>query len=125
MAVFIAGVTLVKAYETPRRCAWRRGDTARLAGYDFRFASIEEVSGPNYTAARGAVEVTRRNGRLTKLHPEKRLYLAQPMPMTEAAPRHGLPAPSLRRARRAGLEREWVVRLQHKPFVGWIWLGAC
>jgi cytochrome c-type biogenesis protein CcmF len=124
MAVFIAGVTLVKAYESTEEVRMAVGDSARLAGYDFRFASIEEVRGPNYTAARGAVEVTRGDAALAKLHPEKRLYMAQSMPMTEAALDMGFLRHLYVALGEPLSEREWLVRLQHKPFVGWIWLGA-
>ena len=124
MAMFIAGVTLVKGYESTEEVRMAVGDTARLAGYDFRFASIEEVRGPNYTAARGAVEVSRGETPLTKLHPEKRLYLTQTTPMTEAALDMGFLRHLYVALGEPLSEREWVVRLQHKPFVGWIWLGT-
>jgi len=124
MAVFIAGVTLVKAYESTEEVRMSVGDTARLAGYDFRLASIEEVRGPNYTAARGAVEVSRGEVPLARLHPEKRLYLTQSMPMTEAALDMGFLRHLYVALGEPLSEREWVVRLQHKPFVGWIWLGT-
>ena len=124
MAVFIAGVTLVKAYETTEELRMAVGDSARLAGYDFRLASIEEVKGPNYVAARGAVEVSRNDAPVATLHPEKRAYPAQSMPMTEAALDMGLLRHLYVALGEPLSEREWVLRLQHKPFVGWIWLGA-
>jgi cytochrome c-type biogenesis protein CcmF len=124
VAVFIAGVTLVKAYESTEELRMQVGDTARLAGYDFRLASIEEVRGPNYTAARGSVEVSRGDAPLTKLYPEKRLYMTQTMPMTEAALDMGFLRHLYVALGEPLSEREWVVRLQHKPFVGWIWLGT-
>jgi len=124
MAVFIAGVTLVKGYESTEEVRMAVGDTARLAGYDFRLASIEEVRGPNYVAARGAVEVSRGEAPLAKLHPEKRLYMAQTMPMTEAALDMGFLRHLYVALGEPLSEREWVVRLQHKPFIGWIWLGT-
>jgi cytochrome c-type biogenesis protein CcmF len=124
VAVFIAGVTLVKAYESTEELRMHVGDTARLAGYDFRFASIEEVRGPNYVAARGSVEVSRGDAPLTKLNPEKRLYMTQTMPMTEAALDMGFLRHLYVALGEPLTEQEWVVRLQHKPFVGWIWLGT-
>ncbi|MFL6570787.1 MAG: heme lyase CcmF/NrfE family subunit [Burkholderiales bacterium] len=124
VAVFIAGVTLVKAYESTEELRMQVGDTARLAGYDFRLASIEEVRGPNYVAARGLVEVSRGDAPLAKLHPEKRLYMAQTMPMTEAALDMGFLRHLYVALGEPLAEQEWVVRLQHKPFVGWIWLGT-
>jgi cytochrome c-type biogenesis protein CcmF len=58
------------------------------------------------------------------MHPEKRLYHASGMPMTEAAIDTGLfrdlyvsmgePAPN----------GGWIMRVYHKPLVDWIW-GGC
>jgi cytochrome c-type biogenesis protein CcmF len=124
MAVFVAGVTLVKGYESAEELRMEIGDTAKLAGYSFRFASVEEVSGPNYVAVRGAIEVTRGDKPLATLYPEKRRYAAQQMPMTEAALDMGFLRHLYVALGEPLSEREWLVRVQHKPLVGWIWLGC-
>ncbi|OQX46600.1 MAG: hypothetical protein B0D85_03425, partial [Candidatus Sedimenticola endophacoides] len=59
------------------------------------------------------------------LHPEKRVYAVQRMPMTEA----GIDAGLFRDLFVAlgeplGEEGAWAVRIYHKPFVRWIWLGG-
>ena len=41
--------------------------------------------GPNYRAVRGALHVTRDGEPVAVLHPEKRTYISQAQPMTEAA----------------------------------------
>jgi cytochrome c-type biogenesis protein CcmF len=86
------------------------------------------VTGPNYRAARGDVAVSREGKELMVLHPEKRIYNAQQMAMTEAAISTGILGDlyvSLGEPVSGdAAEGAWSVRVYHKPFVVWIW-GGC
>jgi cytochrome c-type biogenesis protein CcmF len=124
VAVFVVGVTLVKGYESEKDVRMAPGDFVELAGYTFRMGEVSEVAGPNYVAMRAAVEVARNGETVTRLYPEKRRYLVQDMVMTEAAI-----APGFARDLYVSLGDQldastWLVRVQHKPFVSWIWAGA-
>lgn len=123
VAVFVVGVTLVKGYETERDVRMKFGDTVSIAGYAFRFDGLKEVEGPNYAALRGSFQVSRDGKPLTVLHPEKRVYRASRMPMTEAAIDLGLTRDLYVALGEPLSEDTWVVRVYHKPFVGWIWAG--
>ena len=90
MAVFIVGVTLVKAYSIEKDVRMLPGDTATLGAYVFRFEGVADLRGPNYTGARATMTVTRDGRTVATLLPEKRLYTATGMPMTEAAIDPGL-----------------------------------
>src|SRR5512136_355064 len=85
VAVFIIGVTLVKGYEVERDVRMNVGDTVAIGSYVFKFEGTREVAGPNYSGARGSVEVTKNGKPYDRLFPEKRIYNVQQMPMTEAA----------------------------------------
>jgi cytochrome c-type biogenesis protein CcmF len=124
VAVFVVGVTLVKGYESEKDVRMAPGDFVELAGYTFRMGEVSEVAGPNYVAMRAAIEVARNGETVTRLYPEKRRYLVQDMVMTEAAI-----APGFARDLHVSLGDQldastWLVRVQHKPFVSWIWAGA-
>jgi len=124
VAVFVVGVTLVKSYESDRDATMKPGDSVDLAGYVFRLEDIGNVKGPNYVSARAKISVARDGRPVTVLYPEKRLYVVQNMPMTEAAI-----APGLTRDLYVSLGDPvdggaWLVKVQHKPFVDWIW-GGC
>jgi cytochrome c-type biogenesis protein CcmF len=124
VAVFVAGVTLVKSYESDRDANMRPGDAVELAGYRFRLDGVSDVKGPNYVAARAKISVTRADRPVTVLYPEKRLYTVQRQAMTEAAI-----APGLTRDLYVSLGDQldggaWLVKVQHKPFVDWIWSGC-
>ena len=124
VAVFITGVTLVKGYETERDVKMAPGDTVTVGGHAFRFQGTTEREGANYRAARGTVEVTRNGARVGTLHPEKRVYTAQGMPMTEAAIDSGVFG-DLYVSLGEPIEGDtWAVRVYYKPFVTWIW-GGC
>ncbi len=123
IAVFIFGVTAVKGYDRSAELRMAVGDHYTLGGYAFTLVGLHEAQGPNYVAMVGDVEV-RRNGGLTLLHPEKRIYASQPMPMTEAAIDSGFTR-DLYIALGEQLDGgAWGVRIQVKPFVNLIWIGC-
>ncbi len=124
IGVFILGVTMVKGYEITSEVHMRAGDTATVGGYVFRFVSAKEVSGPNYKAARATFEVTHNGAMVTTLYPEKRFYTVQTMNMTESDIDVGLFRDLYVALGEATSLTEWIVRIQHKPMVDWIW-GGC
>ena len=124
VAVFVVGVTLVKSYESDRDANLKPGDAIELAGYAFRLDEVTNVRGANYIAARAKITVMRNEQPVTVLYPEKRLYVVQNMPMTEAAIQPGLTRDlyvSLGDPLEGG---GWFVAARVKPFVDWIW-GGC
>jgi cytochrome c-type biogenesis protein CcmF len=124
IAVFVIGVTLVKGFETGQDVSLKVGERATVGGHTFTFAALQDIRGPNYIGARASFDVATASGQTFSLLPEKRLYKGQEMPMTEAAIDRGLTRDlylSLGEPTGAG---RWIVRIQHKPFVGWIW-GGC
>jgi cytochrome c-type biogenesis protein CcmF len=124
VAVFVVGVTLVKGYESERDANMKPGDSVALGAYSFRLDGISDVKGPNYVAARATVSVTRGDKPVTVLHPERRVYTVQEQVMTEAAISPGLTGDlyvSLGDPLDGGA---WLVKVQHKPFIDWIW-GGC
>ncbi len=125
MGVFIVGVTMVRGYETERDVKMAVGDSVVVGNHRFTFQGAEEIKGPNYVAARGRVSVQREGGGSSfMMHPEKRLYKVQGMPMTEAAIRSGLTGDLYVSLGEALDDKTWTVRVYVKPFVDWIWGGA-
>ncbi len=124
IAVFIVGVTMVKGYETERDVRMGVGDKVNVGGFTLRFDGTTEAKGPNYRAARGSFDVSRNGQHVTTQFPEKRVYNASGMPMTEAAIR-STPLGDLYVSLGEPVDGgAWSVRVYHKPFVTWIW-GGC
>jgi len=124
VAVFIVGVTLVKSYEIERDVRMSIGDTVSAGGYIFRFDGARDITGPNYRGAQGRVQVTRNGREVGMLYPEKRIYHAQQMPMTEAAIDTGVLGDLYVSLGEPVGDGAWSVRVYVKPFVTWIW-GGC
>ncbi|HTE14820.1 MAG TPA: heme lyase CcmF/NrfE family subunit, partial [Burkholderiales bacterium] len=124
VAVFVVGVTMVKSYEAEKDVRLAIGDTVELGGYAFRFDGLNEVKGPNYTAVRGTLTVTRGGAGVATMYPEKRIYNVQKNAMTEAAINTGFTRDLYVSLGEPVGDNAWVVRVQVKPFVDWIW-GGC
>jgi cytochrome c-type biogenesis protein CcmF len=124
VAVFIFGVTMVKTWEAEKDVKMSPGTSATLGGYTFRMESMGEYNGPNYIALKATIKVTRGEQVVQTMYPEKRLYTASQMPMTEAAINPGLTRDLYVSIGEAIGDKAFAVRLQVKPFVDWIWGGA-
>ena len=124
VAVFIIGVTLVKGYEVERDVRMDIGDSVTVNDYAFKFEGTKEIRGPNYTGARGSVEVTKNGRYVEHLYPEKRIYNVQQMPMTEAAIDSSPLGDLYVSLGEPVANGAWSVRVYHKPFITWIW-GGC
>jgi cytochrome c-type biogenesis protein CcmF len=128
VAVFIAGVTLVKGYELERDVRLNVGQSVVVGNYTFTFRGVVPAKGPNYDALVGTIDVSRDGRPLNTLHPEKRAYAASGQSMTEAAIDPGflgdryvsLGEPVTENA----LSGAWGVRVYVKPFIDWIWFGC-
>ena len=125
VAFFCLGVVMVKTYEVERDVKMDIGDSTTINGYTFTFRGAREVSGPNYSAMQGLVEVSQNGKRLRDMLPEKRVYRVQQNPMTEAAIATGLTR-DLYVALGEPVDGKgaWIVRVYVKPFVDWIWVGC-
>jgi cytochrome c-type biogenesis protein CcmF len=124
VAVFIIGVTSVKSFEIERDVRMNPGDTVTVGSTTYRFDGVKDVPGPNYRAAEGTVTMLKNGVVERELHPQKRVYNVQQMPMTEAAidtRASGDRYVSLGDPLEGGA---WTLRVYSKPFVVWIW-GGC
>ncbi len=124
IAVFVVGVTMADGYSIERDVRMVPGEKLELGGYSFHFDGVKREEGPNYLTDKGTIRVTKNGEEITALHPEKRTYLVQRMPMTEAGIDAGL-FRDIYVALGEPLESgAWAVRVYHKPFQRWIWLGG-
>ncbi len=125
ICTFIVGVTLTTVYSQEKDVRMRAGDTYTLGSYSFRFDGVTRSVGPNYTSERGSIVVSRAERVVASLAPEKRLYIVQQAPMTEAGIDAGLTRDIyVALGERLSDDGDWSISLYYKPFVRWIWLGA-
>ncbi|MEO4048397.1 heme lyase CcmF/NrfE family subunit [Pseudomonas sp. CAU 1711] len=124
IATCAIGVVLVSQGSAERDLRLAPGESLELGGYLFVFEGATHFEGPNFTSDKGTVRVLQDGEEVAVLHPEKRLYTVQQMPMTEAGIDAGFTR-DLYVALGEPLENgAWAVRVHIKPYVRWIWLGG-
>ena len=124
VGIFIIGVTLVGSLDQNLDVKMKEGQRTELAGYTFLFRGAVDADGPNYDAARGMIELSRDGRALGTLTPEKRVYRAQGMPMTEASLDIGVFRDVYVSLGEQLPDGAWIVSLYYKPFISWIWMGC-
>lgn len=124
VAVFVAGVTLVKGYAAETQVRLAPGQATELAGYTVRFEGTVPVNGPNYRGRLGTFSVLRDGQKLGILESGKRFYAVSDTTTTEAAISYGLTGDLYVALGNALGADTWTVRIYNKPFVEWIWLGC-
>jgi len=122
IAVIGIAATSISSIEQDLRMA--PGDEVQVGDYAMRLTRVGDVDGPNYTAERGEVVVTRGGQFVARLFPEKRRYQVSQMVMTEAAIDAGLSRDLYVALGEPLGDGAWSVRIQVKPLVRWIWLGG-
>ncbi len=128
LLIVIMGVTLTTHLSIERDVALKQGQTVTLADYQFHFDALQVIQGANYDATLATFSVRKHGQLVGMLYPEKRIYVAQGSPMTEAAIDGNL-FRDLYIALRDPLDSQdvngaWAVRVYCKPFVRWLWIGA-
>ena len=124
VAAFSFGVAMVKTYDVERDVKMTPGASTEVEGYVFKMEGVRDVQGPNYVAARATITVEKGGQLLTTLYPEKRIYRVQQNPMTEAAVDTSVVRDLYVSMGEQLPGGDWVVRVQVKPFIAWIWKGC-
>jgi len=123
IGIFVLGVTLVRSLEQAHDLSLAPGEQAVVAGHVLRFDKLEAAPGPNYQAARATLS-WQHGGTPLQLAPEKRVYGRRQVAMTEAAIARSLWRDIYVSLGEADPNGRWALRVQIKPFMAWVWIGA-
>ncbi|TWB38087.1 heme lyase CcmF/NrfE family subunit [Nitrospirillum pindoramense] len=125
LGVAVAGMVGTSAWTSEAIQVLHIGQSVDVAGYSFRLDSVAEAPGPNYTARRAVLTVTRHGDFVATLAPEQRFYPVTRMTTTGAAIHTnffsdlyavvGEPAPD---------GTGYNTRFYRHPLVPWIWVGS-
>jgi cytochrome c-type biogenesis protein CcmF len=124
VGMFAIGASGVESYKIEKDVALKPGGSYAIAGYDFKFIDAKNVRGPNFDAVEALMVVTRGGKPVAILRPQKRHFWVQQTDNSQAAI-------SVNWARDLFVamgnplgENAWSMRIQYKPLVRYIWLGA-
>ena len=124
VAISIIGVVMVSHYSLEKSVRLGQGDEVVLGDYRFVLTKFGHVEGPNYVSDAAWVDVFEGEKHIALLHPEKRRYLARNSIMTEAAIEVNLLRDLYVSMGEPLEDGSWGMRVQVKPFMRWVWLGA-
>jgi len=124
VGLFVLGVSFVQTSSIERDIALAKGQSVAVGGYVFRYDGVESIDGPNYDGFRGHVTVTRNGQPVTQLTPEKRHYFVQGTVMTTAAIAAGWNRDLLAAMGEDVGANAWSLRLQYRPLIRFVWIGA-
>ena len=84
LGIFIIGLAFTSNYTIEKDLRMSAGDSYQIGDYTYRFDGVSDRRGPNYLSQTGTITVLKGARTAAVLKPEKRVYLVQRMPMTEA-----------------------------------------
>ena len=124
VAITVIGITVVSNFSVEKALKMYPGETATVSGYDFKFAQVGTMKGPNYSAHVGVFEISKQGELVATLNAEKRRYKVKGSMMTEAAIDAGLFRDLYVSMGEPLEDGAWAMRLQVKAFMRWVWLGS-
>jgi len=124
MGLFVVGATIVTAFGVESDQALSPGQSIEVAGYTVEMESLDNVQGPNFSAIEAEIVIRKDGERVAMVHPQKRQYLVQKSWMTEAGIDAGWNKDLFVALGDQLGNNAWSVRVQYKPMIRFIWLGA-
>ena len=124
LGITFIGVGLLLAGQVEDIRVAQIGESFGVDGYEITLDSVNDVQGPNYTATRAKMTVTRDGKPIATMYPEKRVFPVQRMPTTEAAIHAGFWGDVYLVVGDPQDNGGYAVRTYIKPFADWIWGGS-
>ena len=125
LGMTVLGVIVATAYQSENILVMKTGEQTTLSGYTFTLDEFSQHSAFNYADLVATFTVTKDGKFVDELHPAKRVYTSRNMPTTETAIHTVGGVTQLYMS--LGDQQEdggIAVRIYHKPWVTFIWLGS-
>jgi len=124
LGVFVLSLTTVESFTREHDVSLAQGGSTAVGPYEFRFEGVKPTEGPNWQGVGGTVRVTRHGKPLTVLYPAKQQYYVQHTTTTEAAIEMHYGSNILVALGEDLGAGKWSIRIQVRPLVNFVWLGA-
>ena len=125
IVIFLVGALGDGIYKTESVARMHIGDKISLGSDSAVLQDISTRNGRNYEALVATLKLSDSdNKQIGMLYPEKRIYPVERQTTTEAAIRQTVTADYYAVLGDGNSADGYTVRLYHKPFVSWIWIGV-
>ncbi len=124
VAVSLAGMATESAFIKETLVAMHVGESKSVGPFTVKFASLEPIAGPNWTALEATLEARRGEADPLILKPQARMFSTPPTETSEAAISTRLDGQLYLVLGKQEPDGRWQLRMWWKPFVTLIWLGG-
>ena len=125
IVIFLVGALGEGIYRSESVARMHIGDEISLGSDSVKLQAISTRNDSNYEALVATLKLTTSdNIQIGFLFPEKRIYPVERQTTTEAAIRRTVTADYYAVLGDGNREDGYTIRLYHKPFVSWIWIGV-
>ncbi|WP_228243267.1 heme lyase CcmF/NrfE family subunit [Porphyrobacter sp. GA68] len=124
VAAALFGMASESAFTSERLVALAPGQATQVGPWQVRFAAVQPVAGPNWTALEARLEARIGTGAPVVLTPQARSFWAPAQQTTEAALATSWNGQLYAVMGGAADDGRWQIRLWWKPFVTFIWYGG-
>jgi len=123
--MMLFGVIAESQWNSERIVSLKPGESTSLSGYDLTLEGLVPRPGPNYRELIARFTVRRDGAVIGTLQPSKRTFPQRQMSTTEAALMSRGASQLYLSLGDVNDDNSIAIRLYYKPFVLFIWLGAC
>ncbi len=122
--IVIIAIALTAIFSQTKELNMKFGDKTTISKYEIEFQNIEYLAGKNYLARQGNFLITKNNNKITTLRPQSRYYPENDQTTTEADIKHFIFADLYLVMGGKDQQENYAIRVYHKPFMSFIWLGC-
>ena len=124
VGIFALGIVFSSGEKQEMSLNVTQGGQVSVAGYQFRFQTLNLLTGKNYTAEQAIIDISRDNKPVAQVAPERRFYTARNQLMIEP----GIAWDVLSEwyvvmGEKTGADR-YAMRFYVQSGIRWVWLGA-
>jgi cytochrome c-type biogenesis protein CcmF len=123
-AVLILGIAISTHYSIEDDVVLGEGQSHTMGQYEFTLDNLLTVQGPNYQSIQAILSVKDKGNFIGLMKPEKRFYNQGKMPIAQIALNSNLSRDLYVALAEPLKHDQWIVRIQVKPWIRLIWLGA-
>ena len=118
--VVIGAIFLTANFSKTKEINMKIGEKTQLRQFEIEFKGVNYLTGKNYVARAGEFLI---NGKIS-LNPQIRYYPESDQTTTEAAIKHFIFSDFYLVIGGKDEEEKYAVRIYHKPFMSFIWIGC-
>ena len=123
-AIALIGIVVTSSWNLEVQKVVKIGESLTIGDHTVTLKDVIPVAGPNYSAVRGIVTVTAKDGKSYIAYPESRTYVSSPMTTTEGDVATTLTGDLFIVIGEAQGLDQWGMRVYYKPMQVWLWIGA-